>query len=427
MSTTSNRWIIDAGMALLLAAATMRADDATDVKMDLLPHGAMKILGQYLPTTLELSAQPAVALKKAPPMTSPLYGAIKFGGTDYLVVLDRPTPETQAFYVDANANGDLTDDPAITWEKAPEPANAAPRKRTMFHGDLHLPLAVDGKTQLVTLGAYSFPDPKMPIFYYYADYAYAGEVTLAGARHKAMLVDMRASGDFSARAGQGGFPAVGLAIDWNNDGRFLFQNELFDVLKPFKINGNTWEVAAFQPDGQFRIVPSTKVVPEPAKETAASVPPPAVKTGDRALPFTAVTMDGRTVRFPADYKGKLVLLDFWATWCGPCMREMPSVVQAYNDYHDKGFFILGISFDREDSADRIKSTMTSQGMTWPQIYEGKYWDTVIGRAYRIFSIPSAFLVDGDTGKIVASGNEIYGERLGRVLKAEFEKKSGAGP
>lgn len=426
MNLTSKRWTPCVAVALLLCAATIRAADATDVKMDLLPSGAMKILGQFIPTKLELSAQPPAALKKAPPTTSPLYGAIKFGGTDYLVVLDQPTPDTQVLYLDANANGDLTDDPAITWGKAAQPTNAAPSKRTMFSGDLRLPLAVDGKTQIVTLGAYCFPDPKMPVFCYYADYAYAGEVTLAGAKHKAMLVDMRASGDFTARAGQGGFPAVGLAIDWNNDGKFLFQNELFDVVKPFKITGNTWEVAAFQPDGQFQIVPSTKVAAEPLQETS-KVPPPAVKTGDQALPFTALTMDGRTVRFPADYKGKLVLLDFWATWCGPCMREMPTVVQAYNEFHDKGFFILGVSFDREDSVNRITSTMTSQGMAWPQIYEGKYWDTVIGRAYHIFSIPSAFLVDGDTGKILASGNEIYGERLQRVLKAEFQKKSAAAP
>src|SRR5437016_12598023 len=71
--------------------------------------------------------------------------------------------------------------------------------------------------------------------------------------------------------------------------------------------------------------------------------------GDKVISFTTTTTDGKKVVFPDDFKGKVVLLDFWATWCGPCMGEAPNVVAVYKKYHEKGFEILGISLDNKDT------------------------------------------------------------------------------
>src|SRR5580700_4672700 len=78
------------------------------------------------------------------------------------------------------------------------------------------------------------------------------------------------------------------------------------------------------------------------------------KKGAEAPTFKVKTIDGKEVDFYTDYKGKLVILDFWATWCGPCMGEVPGLVKTYNDAHARGFEILGISLDQANAAEHVK-------------------------------------------------------------------------
>src|SRR5882724_7500054 len=101
--------------------------------------------------------------------------------------------------------------------------------------------------------------------------------------------------------------------------------------------------------------------------------------GGKAPAFEAKSTDGKTIKFPEDYKGKVVLLDFWATWCGPCRSEMPNVVSAYNQYHAKGFEVVGISLDKENSWGAVTKSTTEHSMPWPQIYDGKFWKAAVAQ------------------------------------------------
>ena len=114
-------------------------------------------------------------------------------------------------------------------------------------------------------------------------------------------------------------------------------------------------------------------------------------------------------------KGNYVLVDFWASWCGPCRAEMPNVVAAYEKYHAKGFDVVGVSFDQKEDA--WKKAIEQIGMKWHNISDLKGWQCAASEVYGISSIPSNILVDGE-GKIVAS--DLRGEALQQKLAEIYE-------
>ncbi|HVM61713.1 MAG TPA: TlpA disulfide reductase family protein [Verrucomicrobiae bacterium] len=135
------------------------------------------------------------------------------------------------------------------------------------------------------------------------------------------------------------------------------------------------------------------------------------KLGKEPLDLKFKAVDGSDFDL-AKLRGKVVLVDFWATWCGPCRMEMPNVVAAYSQYHKAGFEIVGISLDQ--SKEKLVGYTQQAGMTWPQYFDGKGWANDISRRYGINSIPSAWLVD-KKGYIRAT--EVRGAALAGQVKA----------
>ena len=114
-------------------------------------------------------------------------------------------------------------------------------------------------------------------------------------------------------------------------------------------------------------------------------------------------------------KGKLVLIDFWASWCGPCRKEMPNVVKIYSKFKNKGFEIYGVSLDQDK--EKWMEAITKDGINWPQVSDLKYWDNVAARIYNVQGIPYTVLIDKD-GKIIAKnlrGQELE-KKIAEVLK-----------
>lgn len=128
--------------------------------------------------------------------------------------------------------------------------------------------------------------------------------------------------------------------------------------------------------------------------------------------FEARDLDGRRWT-AAELGGRVVLLDFWATWCAPCLAEIPSLRRATERFGDRGFLVLGVSLDRGERRD-LESFLHRQGIDWPQVHDGRGVDGPLARRFRVTAVPRTFLVDR-TGRIV--GIDLKGEVLLAALPA----------
>ncbi len=135
-----------------------------------------------------------------------------------------------------------------------------------------------------------------------------------------------------------------------------------------------------------------------------------VQVGQDAPEFKIETIDGKPLSL-SDFKGKFVLIDFWASWCMPCRQENPNLVKAYNTYKDKNFTILGISLDKDPNA--WAQAVAADKLTWTHAGELNDFEGATVRLYQIEAIPSSFLID-PTGKIIAKN--LRGEELDAFLK-----------
>ncbi|MEX2606957.1 MAG: TlpA disulfide reductase family protein [Kiritimatiellia bacterium] len=131
------------------------------------------------------------------------------------------------------------------------------------------------------------------------------------------------------------------------------------------------------------------------------------------LDFSGTTLEGKEISLD-DYEGKVVLVDFWATWCGPCIAELPGLKEAYAKYHDKGFEVVGISLD--ENVDTLKKFIAENGINWVNLFDQDQASS-LAEQYSITTIPSLFLLD-KTGKVVAL------DPRGDTLETELEKLLG---
>jgi len=131
--------------------------------------------------------------------------------------------------------------------------------------------------------------------------------------------------------------------------------------------------------------------------------------------FSEVDLAGQPLSI-ASRKGKVVLVDFWATWCGPCVHELPNVIKSYEKHHAKGFEIIGVSLDQDEQ--KLKNFIKEKNMTWQQFFDGKGWGNKLAGKYGVQSIPATYLLDGE-GKII--GKDLRGDELEAAIAKAISK------
>lgn len=406
----------------LIAPALLGAED---IQLEWMSTGFSMKVGSYRPISATLATDKPENVTRVPEgLSSPLFATLPFGPPDQekkvTLLVDEPASGEQRLWLDANTNGDLTDDPACEWKA--RTGESGGKQLSSYFGSAQVRLQAGDQPRDYGLKLYRFDknDPKRAslskTIFYYRDFGFSGKARLGDKTYTTLLVDDSARGLFGGKGSD-----ATMSIDINEDGRFDYKTERFPVSEPFNIGGTTYEIAGLKPQGgPFQFVKSDRTVAE-------KVVPKALTEGKQVTAFEDKTTAGKPVKFPQDYEGRVVMLDFWATWCGPCIGELPNLTKVYEEFHAKGFDILGVSLDDEKTLSKLPKFTEEKGMTWPQIADGKGWDARLVEMYGVRGIPACFLVNGDTGELLAGSSDLRGSKLRDTVERALAKLGKVSP
>jgi thiol-disulfide isomerase/thioredoxin len=369
------------------------------VKVEFVSGNIVEKVGGYRPIRAAMDKS-ADDIGVAPEgLESPKYGQFEFGDKTWMFILDEPEEADAKLYIDTNGDGDLTNDPATDWELK----DSGGQKMYQGKGQIDL-----GNGKLAMLGLYRF-DPNdekraalANVLMYYADFGYEVTLTLEEQDYKSFV-----AGELSEQSR--------LSVDRDGNGRISSKRETVSIGKAFNFTGETFVL---------RLKEGTLSLDRAEAKIPMMPLPPDLSIGKHVIPFQATTMEGTEINFPESFDGKIVMLDFWATWCGPCIGEIPHMKKTYERWHDQGFEILGVSFDREDMEEKLNEFRTDRELPWRQIYEGKGWETTLGELYDVSAIPFVLLVDGSTGEILGTAKELRGPGLSKFVGEIIKKRNG---
>lgn len=352
------------------------------------------------PLTLSSTAPKSV---KKTPTGELIFATVRLAGNAYTVAVDRTQPG-RAFF-DKNRDGDLTNDPPV---RASGILEGPLRERRSYLYEAQLPPDKIFKDPTI---AFELRDAGSPqeAFLWGPNYVFTGILTIDDRQHWTVVQPQPTPEGLKEY----------LYIDRNADNLFDPSFERFPLNQPFVVRGKAFRLTAVdRAKGKFLL----SEVAEKVNEIAVPELGKYLPNGEAAPSFNAVTIDGQPVAFPADFKGKAVLLDFFASWYVYHLEGMPKLAALVDKHKAQNLAVLSVSLDEPDMAGEVRRVQPADKYPWPLIYEGKGRQSELAKTYRHFNFPMRYLVDGDTGRILAGPEELTNPKIGATLEKLFSKE-----
>ena len=343
----------------------------------------------YYPQAVQLSSDAISGLTEPTYSGTPMYASLTLAGASYALVIDQDGSNGK-LYADVDGSKKLV---PIDWiQQLYDGGNLA---------SVSFQLPTDKGTRPYRL--FLVWNPSTPtVIVYFRDNYMAGQIELGGATYKMAIIDENSDGLFDD------LHHDQLLIDIDQDGKLLASqdsHERYWLDAPFNIHGTVYQATSVSADGsQIVIDKSDAWVDE-------KLP---LGVGFTAPDFSVKDADGKELSLSA-LKGKVVLLDFWASWCAPCRDELPNVEQAFKDYADRGLVVIGIDLDRNEGA--FTGAVSYFGLTYPQVFDGA--DNKVSSLYRVSGIPMSYLIDRDG---IIRGKSLRGNDIKQAINKLLSNK-----
>lgn len=392
-----NRLVISIGNLLFVFTAfvfytqIVFAQSVIEIKTHLETNPELLIREATAFQPLTVAEKSTLQIRKEPIYQSknPIYGKIIVGNSpakqNIAVVIDEADGQPSRIYIDANNNRNLIDDGSPEWTKSESGG---------FFKDVLIKATFlsNGKSQELNLPysifRYRNEERKQTRIVFQSKFARSGELKIGNSIYKILAQTFDKQGLFSNPE------EITIGIDTNQDGQInksLLSAEVFwggdGGGKPFNIAGESYQIARVSESGDkmFLIVSPTKVAPK--RYILINSPAP---------DFNFQALDNKTVKL-SDLRGKVVLLDFWATWCAPCIGNLPSIKKIYNQHQRSEFEIVGISLDGSETTkttlNDLQNFVSKEQIQWLIAFDNGGWDNAIAQTYNITGIPIHIVID----------------------------------
>jgi S1-C subfamily serine protease/thiol-disulfide isomerase/thioredoxin len=365
------------------ASSKTAAAESDAVTFELHPHDRATV-EYYRPVQIKLSEEPPLKPKAEPRYESqkPLYGVLQLGdGPDnrFLIALDETADGRSKIYIDGHGDGDLAAAGPGDWDRN--------QTGTCFVGNVTIEVPYPTGKLPFKFCFYRLKTRQPNSVFCYHMTGREGEVVLDGNRYRVLVLDDNGDGRFDDLDGGS------LVIDLNQDGTLEGSPdsaEYFHLNEPFNVRGKVWQVASLSADGlSLSLRPSSADVPVK----------PYLTPGNPAPEFTGQGLDGASIDLRAEAaKSRYVIVDFWASWCGPCRAEFPTLQRVRARYKNHGLRLIGVNLDSELS--RAVDAAEQAKLSYPHVFDGRGWKNAVALLYRVRGIPQIYLLDNQL-RIVA--------------------------